>query len=232
MWLILSQFAKPSAFSFLAPVVVALSVIGLSFGLASVKIWSIRTRSAALTMLAVMSYGLCGVFYFAPLDVLEVAREFAVFRSGLGWKDYTIPGTKLKLRVPNGATEEVTWLPALPLTAQRFEHRRKPVDRFIVATGALTEFRDWPEANEAWFEKLGTVLEIELNAKLIRVSTKVVLGYTCQDYILEYPNSNQREVIRAFRTTDTAVILSVEGPFLYVERPDVASFLQSLKPLK
>ncbi len=231
LWLILTQVARPSSFSFLAPLVIAFSIAGLSLGLASIKHWSTRIRCYALGTLSGLAYGTTTLFYFAPLDLLEVAREFAVFNSGLAWKDYPIPDTRLKVRVPNGESKPVEWLPKLPLQTREFLHRRKPVDRFLISTGELSEFPAWPKDITAWYESFQKELEEELGATVIRSTPVTVLGYVGHEYILEYPGEAQRQVIRTFRTKRHFIVLSVEGPFLFIERPDIQSFFRSLKAM-
>jgi hypothetical protein len=229
LWLILTLVAPPSAFSFAAPVAVALSVTVMAFALAQVRRWNRGTRMWALLLLHALAYGSSVVFYFAPAQWLEVAREFAVFNSGLSWKEYTPAEAKFVVRVPNGANSDVEYLTDWNLSAKSFVHKRKPVDRFVVAHGAVpkeqrkkldAEF--WPLVVEQLTKQHGQAPTRESVAPFSEANAR--------DYYFELPDGGTRLVIRVLRpTTSSVVVLCAEGPYLTMDRPDVQHFLKSYR---
>ena len=228
LWLLLTLVAPASAFSFATPVVVALSITVLAFGLAAVRIWSGSSRIWGLLLLNALAYLGTLAFYFAPTTLLEFAREFAVFNSGLGWKNYEPPKAGFGVRVPTGESAPVEFLTEWPLDATTFQQRRKPVDQFVVAHGKIPlNLRRAPD-EEFWagFRKL---LSGELQLEPTREQRLAGGAIPQMEYLFELPDGSSRVIVRAWRKAGTVVVLSIRGPFLYADRPDVQYFLKSLK---
>ena len=232
LWLMLTLVAPPSAFSFAAPVAVALSVTVMAFALSQVRRWNRPTRMWALLMLHGLAYGSTVVFYFAPAQWLEVAREFAVFNSGLAWKEYTPAEAKFVVRVPNGASTDVEYLSDWTLNAKSFVHKRKPVDRFIVAHGAVPkEQRKKPD--EEFWPLIVEQLTKQHGQAPTRESVAPFSEASARDFYFELPDGGTRLVIRVLRpTTSSVVVLCAEGPYLTVDRPDLQHFLKSYRTKK
>jgi hypothetical protein len=232
MWLILSLIAPPSAFSFAAPVAVALSVTVMAFALSQVKRWNQATRMWALILLHGLAYGSTILFYFAPPQWLEVAREFAVFNSGLVWKEYNPPETKFSVKVPTGANEDVEYFSEWNLAAKSFVHKRKPVDRFIVAHGSIPKEHRRKTDEEFW-PLVVDQLTKQHGMAPTRESVAPFSEATARDYYFELPDGSTRLVIRVLRAgTSTIVVLCAEGPYLTVDRPDVQHFVRSYRVKK
>jgi hypothetical protein len=229
LWLILTLVAPPSAFSFAAPVAVALSVTVMAFALAQVSRWNRITRMWALLLLHGLAYGSSVVFYFAPPQWLEVAREFAVFNSGLVWKEYNPPETKFRVSVPTGANADVEYLIDWNLSAKSFVHKRKPVDRFIVAHGSVPKEHRRKQDEEFWPLVVEQLTKQHGQAPT-RESIAPFSEANAHDYYFELPDGSTRLVIRVIRpTTSSVVVLYAEGPYLTVDRPDVQHFVKSYR---
>ncbi len=230
LWLFLSLVARPSAFSFMAPVAIAAGTVGLGVGLACLRRWTMALRVRLLVALAVLSYGACVLFYFAQDGWLERVREVAAV-TGLTWGEFRPKDQSFRLEAPGEATETECPVPDWNLTTRRFIDPKKAVDVYLVAYGnvpvGLGNWGDKPSL-DAGFATARDAIATATNGTLLEERTVGVPNAESREYVFDLAGGKRR-VVRLVRTETRLVYLGVEGQFLSADRRDVQRYLKSFR---
>jgi hypothetical protein len=230
LWLILSLTVGPSAFSFVAPVAIALGTVGLGLGLAFIRRWSVPLRMRLLVALTVLGYAAAALFYFAQESWLERVREVAAV-TGLTWRDFHPEDKSFRLLVPGERTETASPVADWKLTAWQFVDPKNAVDVYVVAYGEappkLGKWTDKP-SKEAWFNAARDALTTACEGKLLDERVVSVVDGEGREYEYELAGGKHR-VVRLIRSDKRVVYLAVEGQYLTAERTDVQKYLRSFK---
>lgn len=227
LWLILAVVARPSVFTFAAPVAIAVSVVALGLGLAGVRRWSAAVRVRALLALVALAYLAAGVLYFTPLEWLEGMR--AVVPRRQNWREYKPDDRTFRVRLPGVPVPTASPLTDWNLTAVRVTDPKKPIDVFVVAHGEPP--RDMPAkaADEVWFARVRQALEAA-GGTLVREQPIVVGAAQARDYEFQLPgDATAKRVVRVVRAGGRVYYLGVDSPWVTLEALDVQQFWESFR---
>ncbi len=236
LWLLVTVVTgRETVLSYAAPLAIAVGICGLCGGIALTH-WSTAARIRAMLALVMLAYLVSGALYFLKQNWLVEARKN--FTRGEGpWHEFKPPGEPYTVRFP-GAPKE---LPASPvegwsLKAFQFaDPKRAGSDVFVSADGPLPT--DFPKdaADEVWFAKAKAAL-LTSGAELVREEPVRMQDprrvISAHDYELQFPDGQIKRVVRIVRTEKRVFYLSVDGPFLTGDTPDVRDFLKSFKVLE
>ncbi len=230
LWLILSLTVGPSAFSFVAPVAIALGTVGLGLGLAFIRRWSVPFRMRLLVALTVLGYAAAALFYFAQESWLERVREVAAV-TGLTWREYRPDDKSFRVEVPGEPAETPAPVADWNLTARQFVDPKKAVDVYVVAYGdappKLGKWNDKP-SKEEWFAAARDAITASCEGQLL--DERVVSVKDCEAREYEYGLAGgKHRVVRLVRTDKRVVYLAVEGQYLTADRTDVQRYLRSFR---
>ena len=230
LWLILSLTVGPSAFSFMAPVAIALGTVGLGLGLAFIRRWSVPFRMRLLVALTALGYASAALFYFAQESWLERVREVAAV-TGLTWREFRPEGAGFRVEVPGEPTETPCPVADWRLTARRFVDPKNTVDVYVVAYGEappnLGKWADKP-TKDAWFNAARDMLSVACEGKLLDERVVSIPDGDAREYEYELAGGKHR-VVRLVRSDKRVVYLAVEGQYLTAERADVQKYLRSFR---
>ena len=230
LWLILSLTVRPSEFSFVAPVAIALGTVGLGMGLAFIRRWSVPFRMRLLVALTVLGYGAAALFYFAQESWLERVREVAAV-TGLTWREYRPEDKSFSVQVPGEPAETPCPVGDWNLTTRQFVDPKKAVDVYVVAYGTPPKLGGWSgnkSTQEAWFVAARDALTASCEGQLL--DERVVSVPDCEAREYEYGLAGgKHRVVRVVRNDTKVVYLAVEGQYLTAERTDVQRYLRSFK---
>jgi hypothetical protein len=232
LWLILSLAVGPSEFSFMAPVAIALGTVGLGFGLARIRRWSVSLRMRLLLALTVLGYGAAALFYFATPGWVSQVREVAAML-GLSWQKWEPPEDKsFQLLVPGEPAESASPVPEWRLTARQFVDPKAPVDLFVVAYGdppaGVGKWTPDKSVKEAWFKAARDQLAKACAGELADERVVSVADCEAREYEFVLADGKHR-VVRLVRRDRRLVYLSVEGPYLAADQAHVQKYLKSFK---
>ena len=234
IWLTVSAIAgRQSVFSFAAPVAIALGVGGLCAGIASVYIWSLATRLRAMIALVVLGYAIAGVLYFTKPSWIEVTRKLF---QGFGM----LPGTPYQ---PKDRTYTVRFpgkpIPGGPSPLQGgwrlddiatfSDARGNGPEEFVAAHGFPPVDFPLTPSDEKLFGSAKEELLKATGGKLVSESPVPHGDATIREYEVLMPDGVTKRFVRIARSSTKVFYLSVEGPFLSAELPQVRDFMRSFK---
>ena len=228
MWLLVGAITgRETVLSFAAPVSIAVGVCGLCAGIALTH-WGTPARIRAMLAVVLLAYLAAGALYFLKPAWLEEARknfgrgELAQYEFGPPDKAYTVKFPGRPKEQDNSPVEG--WA----LKAFRFaDPARAGSDVFISAHGSAP--KDFPKdgAEEAWFKKAKEALLQTSGAALVKEEPILGKGYEAREYELQLPDDQIKRVVRIVRVKGRVFYLSVDGPFLTGDTPDVKEFMKS-----
>ena len=233
MWLLVGAVTgRETVLSFAAPLALAVGVCGLCAGIALTH-WGTPARIRAMLAVVLLAYLASGALYFVkPGWLEEVRKNFG--RGELAWRDFLPPDKAYQVKFPGPPKElESSPVEGWPLKAFRFaDPKRAGSDVFVSAHGtAPKDFpKDGPE--DAWFQKAKVALLQTTGAALVKDEPVRGLGFEAREYELQFPDDQIKRVVRIVRVKSSVFYLSVDGPFLTGDTPDVKEFMRSFKPLK
>jgi hypothetical protein len=232
LWLILTLVARPSVFSFAAPVAIAMGVCGLGLGLASIRRWSTSLRTWALAALVALSYLTSGVIYFSPPEWLEAVRVLMTQTKQQHWRVYKPDDRTFQVKVPGDPTPTDSPLPGWALTSVRVADPNRPIDVFIVAHGEPPNGLPAKGAEEEWFKKVKELLLNVGNATLVREQPLVIADARARDYEFQLPGDRlAKRVVRVVQSGRQFYYMGVDGPSVTFDAIDVREFWDSFKLL-
>lgn len=231
LWLMLTLVAQPSEFSFMAPVAIALGTVGLGFGLARLRRWSVSLRMRLLVALTVLGYGAAALFYFATPGWLGQVREVTAVL-GLTWREFRPEDKSFQLAVPGEPAETASPVPEWKLTARQFVDPKNTVDLYVVAYGdppaGLGRWTADKASKEAWFNAARDQLAKACAGELADERVVSVASCEAREYEFVLAGGKHR-VVRLVRGDKRVVYLAVEGPYLMADQAHVQKYLKSFK---
>jgi hypothetical protein len=241
LWLTASLLTgRAPVFSFVAPVAMALGAGGLCAGIATVHIWGFAARIRAMLAVVVLAYAVAGVMYFTKPTWVEVARKlfqgFGVFG---GSTEYRPQDRSFSVRfpgkpVPEGDNPIKGW--RLGEIAVFSDPRRTGEEVFTAAHGMppAENFPLVPLSDDLYFGKLREELLKATGGTMLKETPVPHGDATIREYQVQLPDGVSKRIVRVARTALAPkwYYLSVEGPFLAPDTPEVRDFFRSFKLLK
>jgi hypothetical protein len=229
LWLGIALIARPSVFSFAAPVAIAAGVVALGLGLAAVRKWPTAVRVRWLLALVTLAYLVSGTLYFAQPSWLEGVRAF-VSKNTQDWREYRPAGGTFRVRVPGEPVPSDSPVPGWELTAVRVADPQKPVDVFVVAHGPSPNDLPAKAKDEVWFERVREAVVGASEAQLVREQAAKVGKAQAWDYELRLPgDATAKRVVRVIRSGGTLYYLAVDSPWVTLDAFDVRLFWDSFR---
>ncbi len=232
-WLLVGAITgREPVLSFAAPVALALGAAGLCTGIARTH-WGTPARIRAMLAIVLLAYLVAGVIYFTKPGWLEEARK-NFGRGQLAWRDFHSPDDAYLVKFP-GPPKALETSPVQGWSLKAFRYadpNRAGSDVFVSAHGTVP--KDFPKdaPDEAWFQKVKEKLLETTRATLVKDEPVRGVGFQAHEYELQFPDDQIKRVVRIVREKSRVYYLSVDGPFLTGETPDVKEFMKSFKLLE
>ena len=229
LWLLVSAATgRETVLSYAAPLAIAVGICGLCAGIALTH-WSTAARIRAMLALVLLAYLVSGALYFLKQNWLVEARKN--FTRGDGpWRQFSPPDKAYTVQFPGDPAE----LPVSPvegwtLKAFRFaDTKRAGSDVFVAAHGPMPKDIAKDATDDVWFGKAKAAL-LTSGAELVRDEPVAGQKFPAHDFELQFPEGQIKRVVRIVRTKGRVFYLSVDGPFLTSDTPDVKAFIESFK---
>jgi len=235
VWLAALQLgARQPNYSFALPVAIAICFAGLCLGLGYCR-WTYPRRVAGVLALVFLAYVTAGLLFTIRLDAVE-RQIFMAIRKALGrhveWKPFVPRKDTLK---PTDQSFEI-FLPGIPREAKASPLADFPMksfvvlvpDEFVVAYGYIGGGDDWHErVQKSIVATSGGVVKSD--------SELTVKGYPAWEWVIELPEKDfgpSVRVVRVVRVEKQLFYLSIEGPSITRELPQVKRFLDSFRVVK
>lgn len=233
VWLLVGAVTgRETVLSFAAPLAIAVGVCGLCAGIAMTH-WGTPARIRAMLAVVVLAYLASGALYFVKPGWLEELRK-NFGRSELAWLEFKAPDDAYRVKFPGKPKElEASPIEGWSLKAFRYaDPNRAGSDVFVSAHG--TAPKDIPKnaTDDVWFQKAKDALLQTPGAALVREEPILlpVKEFRAREYELQFPDDQMKRVVRIVRNGGRVFYLSVDGPFLTGDTPDVKDFMTSFKP--
>ncbi len=215
--------------SFAAPVAIAVGACGLCVGIALTH-WNTATRLRAMLAVVFLAYLASGaIFFLKPGWLEEVRKNFG--RGDLAWREFGPPDKAYTVKFPGPPkAQETSPVEGWPLKAFRFaDPNRAGSDVFVSAHGPAP--KDFPKdgGEEPWFQKAKEGLLQTTGAALVKDEPVRGPNFEGHEYELQFPDDQIKRVVRIVRLKGRVYYLSVDGPFLTSDTPDVKAFMESFK---
>jgi hypothetical protein len=232
LWLLVSAVTgRETVLSYAAPLAIAVGICGLCAGIALTH-WTTAARIRAMLALVMLAYLVSGALYFLKQNWLVEARKN--FTRGDGeWREFRPPDKAYTVEFP-GVPKEMPTSPVeeWSLKAYQFaDPKRAGSDVFVSAHGSLPKDLPKDATDEVWFAKVKAAL-LTSGAELVREEPvrgqEIPKDTRAREYELQFPEGQIKRVVRIVRTKGRVFFyLSVDGPFLTGDTPDVKRFLKS-----
>lgn len=225
-------------FSFVAPVAIAVSLIGLGLGVGLAEGWQPATRIKGVIALVMVGYFTAGFLYFLKKEWAEAVRA-RIGPTELNWHDFSPPDEAYTVRLPgrHRKTDE-TPLPGWNLTAYRVDlaQARKQND-----ADAVYEVAHGPPpprvargvvGDDDWFAVVRQAIE-EASAgavtEEVSVSSDGWRQYPGRQYTVALPDNATNRIVQVFRGNGLVFYLAVEDTFVRPDARDAETFFKSFR---
>lgn len=230
VWLLVGALTgRETVLSFAAPLAIAVGVCGLCAGIAMTH-WGTPARIRAMLAVVLLAYLASGALYFVKPGWLEELRK-NFGRGELVWREFKPPDGAYTVKFPGPPKEsEASPVEGWSLKAFRFaDPSRAGSDVFVAAHGPAP--KDFPKEgpDELWFQKAKEALLQTPGAALVKEEPILGEGFEAREYELQFPDDQLKRVVRIVRKQGVVFYLSVDGPFLTGDTPDVREFMKSFK---
>ncbi len=229
VWLLVGAITgRETILSFAAPLALAVGVCGLCGGIALTH-WSTPARIRAMLAVVVLAYLVSGVLYFVKQSWLEEVRKN--FNFNRGEREFVPPDKAYIVRFPGLPKEQETSpIEGWALKAFRFADPNRAGSGVFVSAHGLAP-KDFPKEDpeEIWFQKAKAKLLQTTGAALVKDDPIRSPDFQAHEYELQFPDDQLKRVVRIVRIRNRVFYLSVDGPFLTGDTPDVQEFMKSFK---
>lgn len=225
-------------FSFVAPLAIALSLIGLGLGIGLAHGWAVGTRVKGILALAMLGYFTAGFLYFLKKEWAEAVRA-RVGPGELRWHRFDPPDGVYSVELPRGERKaDDTPLPGWQLSAYRVDlaevrKRDEPDTIYEVAHGAPpADLAGEAVGDDDWFAAARKAVEEATDGSVteeVAVSSDGWRRYPGRQYTVALPDNATNRVVRVFRGTGLAFYLAVQDTFVRHDARDAQRFFNSFR---